>query len=228
MKLNKFYFLMVTVIMALTFSYASNDEKLTDHRDGKTYKVVKMPDGKSWFAENLNYEIDNSWCYNNEYNNCRKYGRLYDWATSKKACPDGWHLPSDDEWKELTDCIGGSGSSNKPAKKLKAKTGWVKEGVQAVSCSKRDYNSGSGGLRSGELCNDEGGNGTDDYSFSALPGGYLNDKENFVNGDYVGFWWSSSEKDAKNAWQRMIDFRMDGISRSFSPKKNGGSVRCVK
>jgi TonB family protein len=217
---------MVIAIMALTFGYASDSEKFTDRRDGKTYKTVKMPDGKVWFAENLNYQTGNSWCYENENPNCMKYGRLYDWATSQKACPEGWHLPSDDEWNELTDCIGGSGSSGK---KLKAKNGWVKEGIQAVKCAnnRNSGSAGSGGIRSGELCDDEGGNGTDDYGFSALPGGWLNANEKFINGGHAGFWWSSSEKDAKNALQRLIDFRLDGVSRSSDPKTYGGSVRCV-
>jgi uncharacterized protein (TIGR02145 family) len=87
----------------------------TDSRNGKVYKTVKMPDGKIWFAENLNYASEGSKCYNNKEENCQKYGRLYDWATAMKACPNGWHLPSKEEWEGLP----------ARAKLLKSKEGWL-------------------------------------------------------------------------------------------------------
>jgi len=74
----------------------------TDKRDGKTYKTVKMPDGKIWMAENLNYETESgSWCYDNDPSNAVKYGRLYDWNTAKTVCPRGWRLPSRSDWHRL-------------------------------------------------------------------------------------------------------------------------------
>jgi uncharacterized protein (TIGR02145 family) len=90
----------------------------TDPRDSKTYKTIKMPDGKVWFAENLNYAAEGSKCYDNKEENCQKYGRLYDWATAMEACSKGWHLPSKEEWEGLD-------FGNKTAgKKLKAASGW--------------------------------------------------------------------------------------------------------
>ena len=58
-------------------------------------------------AENLDIEVEGSFCYDNDPENCKKYGRLYTWEAAKKACPKGWHLPSDAEWKILMNKMGG-------------------------------------------------------------------------------------------------------------------------
>ena len=91
-----------------------------DSRDGKTYKKVAIG-GQTWMAENLNYAANNSVCFGNDAGNCEKYGRLYDWSTAKKACPTGWHLPSDGEWTRLIDYVGGE---NIAGSKLKSEDKW--------------------------------------------------------------------------------------------------------
>jgi uncharacterized protein (TIGR02145 family) len=92
----------------------------TDTRDKKTYKTAKVGT-QTWMAENLNYEAKGSKCYANKPDNCQKYGRLYDWETAKSACPSGWHLPSDEEWRTIINFAGGKDIAGK---KLKAKSGW--------------------------------------------------------------------------------------------------------
>ena len=52
-------------------------------------------------AENLNFEMANSYCYKDSASYCNKYGRLYTWAAANSACPEGWHLPSETEWNAL-------------------------------------------------------------------------------------------------------------------------------
>jgi uncharacterized protein (TIGR02145 family) len=59
-----------------------------------------------WMAENMNVETTGSWCYENEPENCAKYGRLYTWEAAMRVCPNGWHLPTDEEWKELERTLG--------------------------------------------------------------------------------------------------------------------------
>jgi len=76
-----------------------------DNRDNQRYEVVKIGT-QTWMKQNLNYATDGSVCYNNDENNCKKYGRLYNFATAQKVCPEGWHLPSHYEWLIMEKYIG--------------------------------------------------------------------------------------------------------------------------
>ncbi|NOX47886.1 MAG: hypothetical protein GXO89_13000 [Chlorobi bacterium] len=60
-----------------------------------------------WMSSNMDSIVVNSYCYVNDTNNCSKYGRLYNWETALIICPQGFHLPSDTEWAELIDTLGG-------------------------------------------------------------------------------------------------------------------------
>jgi len=64
--------------------------------------------GKTWMVSNLNVEVGNSWYYNDDDYNAKKYGRLYDWNTAvTKACTDGWRLPTDRDWNDMIASPGG-------------------------------------------------------------------------------------------------------------------------
>ena len=93
-----------------------------DNRDDQTYKWVKIGT-QTWMAENLNYHEEwvgktrGNKCYDNEDDKCEKYGRLYEWDDAIRLCPDGWHLPTRNEWNTLISYVGENAS-----KKLKAKS----------------------------------------------------------------------------------------------------------
>ena len=163
-------YLLIVVAAAGFCAYAQNANTFTDSRDGKTYKTVKI--GTTvWMAENLNYAEEGSKCYEDSPDSCAKYGRLYDYATANKACPAGWRLPSAKEWTALVDYAGGP---EKAGTKLKSLKGWESEkGIPG---------------------------GTNDYGFSALPGGYGDGKGNFYSTGYNGMWWRDSGGDCDSCY----------------------------
>ena len=178
----------------------------TDPRDGKTYKIVKIGT-QTWMAENLAYKTSNGcWAYNNNENNVATYGRLYNWATAKTACPSGWHLPSDKEWKTLEMYLGMSQSQadnggwrgTDEGKKMKSTSGWKNNG-----------------------------NGTNSSGFNALPGGARGIDGSFDGLGSFGDWWSSSEGFDTYAWNRYLDYS-DQVYRDDHDEAGGFSVRCVR
>ena len=196
--------------------YGREKEQFCDTRDGKKYVYVTIGE-QIWMAENLNYNVSDSKCYNNNETNCVTYGRLYNWVTAmgisgsynisyynpsastkyKGVCPSSWHLPNNAEWTTLTDFVGGSSTAGT---KLKARSGW----------------SGNG-------------NGTDDYGFSALPGGDGGTGTYFHPAGYGGSWWSATEGNASSAYNRYTGYLDADISTAYSDDKTElYSVRCLK
>ena len=153
--------------------------------------------------ENLNYNASGSKCYGNDPGNCAKYGRLYDWETANDACPTGWHLPSDAEWTALETAVGGNITAGK---KLKATSGW-------------DNNK-----------EDLSGNGTDDYGFSAKPGGQGNSAGQFAYEGSDAFWWSASKSDSEDNTYKNYEVYSDSDAARWRNFTNLIliSVRCLK
>ena len=94
---------------------AQEESTLTDNRDGKTYKTVTfdiplvggVSVKRTWLAQNLNYEMEGTYCYSNEPAYCEVYGRLYTFEAAQNACPEGWRLPTVKDWTLLTSKFGG-------------------------------------------------------------------------------------------------------------------------
>ena len=175
-----------------------------DNRDGhfNSYSFVLIGE-QIWMRQNLNFPAPGSKCYGNDENNCYRYGRHYDWATAKKACPAGWHLPSDDEWTKLENAVSGLISGAETAgTRLKSSEGWnSKDGVPA---------------------------GTDQYRFSALPGGN-GYGDSFENAGESGYWWTATEhsNNANHAWYRKMSHDNESVNRNSYEKEPLFSVRCV-
>ncbi|MBO4437544.1 MAG: hypothetical protein J5791_11750, partial [Fibrobacter sp.] len=104
--------------------YDATANTLKDLRDGQTYRTVKIGN-QVWMAENLNFETDSSYCYNDSAKYCAKYGRLYEWSAAMEACPSGWHLPDTAEWRTLLDAAGGDSIAGTM---LKSTSGWNSDG----------------------------------------------------------------------------------------------------
>jgi len=88
---------------------------------GQTYKTTQI-DEQVWMAENLNYNVSGSECYEKKEINCKKYGSLYNWETAGTVCPLGWHLPTYEEWETL---IGSLGGEETAGTKLKSANGFA-------------------------------------------------------------------------------------------------------
>lgn len=106
--IKDFYYKIIVSIAFLLFEFLSisQTEFFVDSRDTKEYKIIKIGD-QIWFTENLNYDTEGSWWYNDKKSIGKRHGRLYTWDAAMDACPEGWHLPSDKEWTELIAFYGG-------------------------------------------------------------------------------------------------------------------------
>ena len=168
------------------------DSILTDSRDGQTYRTVTIGP-QTWMAENLNYKTPKSYCYEDKISNCAKYGRLYAWSNvsypAQGVCPDGWHLPTDYEWKVLLKHV--DKRSPSASKSLKSRMGWF-----------------------------GGGDGTDDFGFSARPAGFRYGNGRYsIDGRYALFWSHNPYLLKYNNDEWNFIRKSDGLS---------VSVRCIK
>jgi len=188
--------------ISLYAHWAENPPSLVDDRDGKTYKEVAIGE-QIWMAENLNYagarEI--GVCYDSDSANCAKFGRLYSWDEAMEACPVGWRLPANEDWEELLDFI------NDPAGasiKLRSTTGYER------FSSSFTY-------------------GTNDYGFSALPGGIFDaERERFEQGNDLSSWWSATESDGSGRSAFSLTANVRGARIGNAGISSLRSVRCLR
>lgn len=184
----------------------------TDSRDGQSYKAIAI-DSVIWMAENLSYKTENSKCYDEKADKC-KYGRHYSWDEALIACPAGWHLPSKREFIALFAAVDMNNSEVDTSNAayfimedvgyaLKSQKGWVNEDGKSI-------------------------NGSDAYSFTALPAGCWNaeDLDFVLQGEQADF-WSSTETDSNFSYCATIG-ENTYVNVISCDVKFGRSVRCVK
>lgn len=121
-KLLFFIVLLCSVIVAFGQKKKVQIEEgtYTDPRDNTVYKTitfVRVHHGKeirrTWYAENVKYDIEGSLIYNNTTEYEAAYGRLYNYEQANRACPEGWHVPTIIEWRHLFHYFGGVHHSGK-------------------------------------------------------------------------------------------------------------------
>ena len=112
------------ITAGILLSLSGCSEQIIDERDLQEYAVVRIGN-KLWFAENLNYKTGESYCPEADERNCNKYGRLYTQDEALRACPDGWQLPTQQDFDAL---IKAAGDISKAGEALKSSSGWFKKG----------------------------------------------------------------------------------------------------
>ncbi len=135
--------------------------------------------------------------------NGSKYGKLYNWyavSDSRGLAPKGWHIPSDAEYYELIDYLGGQDIASV---KMKSTKGWLKNG-------NGNNESGFSGQPGGAIL--EGNFG----------------KYFWLSKGKNGYWWNSNDDGTVNAWSINLGFSVDFVGIGSELKTDGMSVRCIK
>ncbi len=197
--------------------------------DGNTYNTVLIGN-QCWMKENLRVgmringaenmlddDVVEKYCYDDDLANCETYGGLYQWVEmmnytnqegAQGICPSGWHIPSDQDWKNMEMYLGMSQTeANAPdwrgddeGDKLKTTTGWL-----------------------------DGGNGTNSSGFTALPSGYrAGEDSGFEALGNSAFWWTSTPFSDVQTWYRSVGPYVSKIQRTYNYNGSGISVRCIK
>ncbi|WP_290745840.1 fibrobacter succinogenes major paralogous domain-containing protein [Fibrobacter sp. UBA4309] len=206
-------------------------DMICDSRDGERYKTVQIGNQR-WMAENLRYSVDEGWCYENDYENCKSYGRLYTWTAAvgldvsfqsafakdsiglkhRGVCPEGWHIPSKAEIDVLISFVQDENSKLRDKENvgtsLKSAEGWMECDQEDEECSV----------------------GTNRYGFNAKPAGRRNLDGTFDDLFHdAGFWTSEESDNASHAPYWDLYYATDKFWGSYTNRKGVGySVRCLK
>ena len=205
---NEISFVTQNTIPSVTIGsqiWSNTNLDVTSYRDGTP--IPQVTDPTQW--ANL---TTGAWCYyNNAPANGATYGKLYNWyavagihdtdpsTPNKILAPIGWHVPTDTEWTTLTTFLGGESVAGGKMKSTGTSL-WQSPNTAA----------------------------TNESGFTGLPAGFR-----YFNGTFLGIvingkWWSSSENDTSNAWDRNLDYNNGNAYRNGSNKNIGFSVRLVK
>ena len=213
-----------------------NDEPvdICEDIDGNVYQTVQIGD-QLWMAENLkvthynngdditNITNEGQWgsidegqycVYNDEPANANIYGNLYNWVVAvdlRGICPEGWHVPSYEEFTQLTDFIAPEGIEN-----------W---GNSVAGGKMKESGSEHWNYYSDQISLEA----TNESGFTGLPGGYRNTNSgDYINMGFDGFFWSSTEHSSELAWRLYLFYYSSAVAKDIFGKPNGFSIRCLK
>jgi uncharacterized protein (TIGR02145 family) len=234
-----FYILLISFISSCEDDkkdkFSGDSGTFSDSRDGTKYNWVRLGD-QIWMAEDLAYlpavydvhdgsedtgKENDSFYYVSGYNgtdvsaakateNYQTYGVLYNGYAATTACPDGWHLPTDEEWKQLEKYLG------------------MADDQIILTNEWRGTDEGGKLKESGTTHWDTPNTGaTNESGFYALPGGYrMTSSFEGLGGNEI--WWTSTTTTATSAYDRSVRYDLSTIFRSSTNYLVGKSVRCIK
>ena len=189
---------------------------LYDSRDDRKYQTVTIG-SQTWMAENLNYKVEDSYCYQEwDLDYCNEYGRLYTWTAAvaksesecgpgegcdgtnslvRGVCPNGWRMPTTEDFRILFDAVGGMEVAGRV---LKSSRGW-------------------------------GGNSSlDSYGFGVLPAGMMMSLSSYdYMGEYAYFWTSTVASYGNSSAIAFSSYDMAEIN-DWMYRGSGLSVRCIE
>lgn len=155
-----------------------------------------MADGRVWMVDNLDIEIPDSFCQQDDVERCNTYGRLYTWEAAHISCKQlgkGWRLPTNEEWENLIEQYGGLVSESEEKGRMAFKNLIV------------------------------GG----EAEFNALLGGNREASGSYERLEAHGFYWTSSEHNAAEAWFYNFAASRKIVNRHTGDKRRAASVRCI-
>lgn len=221
------FYILSFIVIFISCNRKSNTDKFTTGEtvtdiDGNIYRTVQIGT-QVWMAENLKVTkfkngdpivkiIDDSkweqiseagFCfYDNNKQLAKSYGNLYNWHVINDArgiCPEGWHVPTKDDWQKLSDYLGGNEYSGDKMKET---------GIKFWNAPNKEATNESG--------------------FTALPGGGRDEFGKFIIDRYGAHWWSSSEDGTVDAVVRSIYYGYASLMEDSYHKNSGFSIRCLK
>ncbi len=207
---------------------------VTDY-DGNIYSTIQIGE-QIWTVENLKVThyrngdpipnaTDNSgwkntvggvYCYyDNDETNMQKYGALYNWNAVddvRGLAPEGWHIPTESEWKVLADYLESNGYGHEG----------IGSDISKSMAAKTDWNSSSiSGTPGDDIATNNSSN------FSALPGGFRNNSGNFLIG-YRGYWWTTTVGSREKPYCSYLNYGDSNLISLPFDKGCGLSVRLVR
>lgn len=222
----------------MSFEFAND---YIDPRDGQKYKTVKIGN-QVWMAENLKAEKfkngdwigmsasslawimsgkyeDSAWCfYKNKKDNNELYGKLYNWYAvndPRGLAPEGWKIPTDNDWDVLVSFLEGE---HIEVKELKNSSEWSMSKLKSYNETK--FTAYAGGYRISKIS--FLGLGYNGYSpLTLFP-------SSFFDIDRHSYWWCSTESDLNGAICRRLSYDSNRMHSLNHNKSYGFSVRCIK